>query len=268
MSRVVFLGGGRITSALLAGLRTANAGYKIIVHDRHRAKMRALQKRYKATSEPNLHRAVSQADLLIVAVRPASVKALLRQIGTIHRPLLAVSLAAGIPLRQLISGLGPPVRWARAMPSPVCRSGYGMTGLSFPKNLPRADRDRVRKFFANFGQVVEIPEMRFDAFTVTYSPSHGYHALQALAQAGWRAGLDRKTALLAAAHALSDSICHWRQNGHLEALLHEAATPGGIAAATMAGMDAAGYRSSVQRGILAGLRRARANAGKPMPGNR
>jgi pyrroline-5-carboxylate reductase len=261
MTRVVFLGSGRITTALLAGLKLASARYEYVVHDRNARKMRQLQRMYGARSEPDLHQAVAQADLLIVAVRPVSVADLLRDIGTVNRPMLAVSLAAGIPLRQLISEIGSPVRWARAMPSPVCRSGRGLTGLTFPRSLPRADRDRVRKFFAHFGQVVEIPEKKFDAFTVCYSASHGYHALHTLAQAASRAGLDRKTALLAAAHALSDGIAAWREGkDSLPSLLHEAATPGGIAAATMLGMDAAGYERAVERGVLAGLRRARGNA--------
>jgi pyrroline-5-carboxylate reductase len=266
MIRVVFLGGGRITTALLAGLQLAHANYHVIVHDRHPGKMRTLQKRYGAVIEPDLQRAVSQADLLMMAVRPKSVIELLRCIGRIRRPMLAVSLAAGIPLRQLVAGLGPPVRWARAMPSPVSRSGRGLTALTLPRTLARSDRDQVRKFFANFGHVIEIPETKFDAFTVTYSPSHGYHALNTLAQAGSRAGLDRKTALLAAAHALSESIAAWRESGHpLESLLQEAATPGGIAATAMAGMDAAGFGRAVRQGVFAGLRRARAIAKKSAP---
>jgi pyrroline-5-carboxylate reductase len=225
--------------------------------------MRELQKRYGALSEPDLQRAVARADLLIVAVRPDSVKELLHEIGNIKRPTLAISLAAGIPLKRLISGLGSPVRWARAMPSPVARNGRGLTGITFSRNLSRPDRVRVREFFAHFGQVIEIPETRFDAFTVTYSPSHGYHALQTLSHAGSLAGLDRKTALLAAAHAMSDSIAAWRDGRHtLESLLHEAATPGGIAATAMKGMEDAGYTHAVKQGIRAGLGRARANAMK------
>jgi pyrroline-5-carboxylate reductase len=149
------------------------------------------------------------------------------------------------------------------MPSPVCRSGRGLTALTFPRMLPRADRKRVHDLFASFGQVVEIPESKFDAFTVTYSCSHGYHALATLARAAQAAGLDRKTALLASAHALADGIIAWREGRHsLESLLEEAATPGGIAAATATKMDAAGYGRAVRQGVAAGLQRARANAGK------
>jgi pyrroline-5-carboxylate reductase len=263
VSTVVFLGGGRITSAMLAGLRLGKNRHRLVVHDRNRSKLRDLKKRYAVAVEPDLKRAVKQADVLMVAVRPSSVRDLLGAIGEMHRPLLAVSLAAGVPLRKLREVAGPPVQWARAMPSPVCRSGRGLTGVTFPRTLPRADRKRVHDLFASFGQVVEVPESKFDAFTVTYSCSHGYHALATLARTAQAAGLDRNTALLASAHALADGIIAWRDGTHsLESLLAEAATPGGIAAATANAMDAAGYGRAVRQGFAAGLRRARANAGK------
>jgi pyrroline-5-carboxylate reductase len=96
---------------------------------------------------------------------------------------------------------------------------------------------------------------------VTYSSSHGYHALAALAGAAQRLGLDRKTALTAAGHALADGILAWREGDvSLNELLHEAATPGGIAATTMASMDRLGYKRIVQRGLRAGMSRAKKNA--------
>jgi pyrroline-5-carboxylate reductase len=263
MSTVVFLGGGRITSAMVAGLRLAKTRHRLLVHDRNPGKLRDLKKRYAVAVERDLNRAVKQADVLIVAVRPSSVRAVLRALGNVNRPLLAVSLAAGVPLRLLSKLAGPPVQWARAMPSPLCRSGRGLTAVTFPRILPRASRKRVQDFFAGFGQVVEIPESKFNAFTVIYSCSHGYHALATLARTGQAAGLDRNTALLASAHALADGIVAWRDGKNsLESLLEEAVTPGGIAAATVNKTDAAGYGRAIRQGVGAGLRRARANAGK------
>ena len=261
MSTVVFLGGGRITSAMVAGLRLAGTKHRLVVHDRHPAKLRPLKRNYRIVVEPDLQRAVARADLLIVAVRPVSVRSLLQSVGPVKRPLLIVSLAAGVPFRRLKTTLRAPARWARAMPSPACRSGHGLTALAFARDVRARDRTLIRQLFSCFGQVFETPENQFDAFTVTFSPSHGLHALASLAAAGERAGLSRRTALLASAHALADSITAWREGKEsLESLLEEAATPGGTAAATMAGMDAAGYRHAVQRGLRDGLRRARANA--------
>jgi pyrroline-5-carboxylate reductase len=124
--------------------------------------------------------------------------------------------------------------------------------------MPPADRRLIKEFFKKVGPVLQIPENKFDAFTTTYSCSHGYHALAALAAAGHAHGLDRKTALTAAAHALADGIVAWREGTvSLDNLLQEAATPGGIAATTMTAMDAAGYRKAVNRGLRAGIDRAR-----------
>jgi pyrroline-5-carboxylate reductase len=258
---VVFLGGGRITSALLAGLRLAKTKHRLIVHDRNNSKLLILRKRYGAAVEPDLQRAVARAEILLIAVRPASVRELLRSIGSVNQRILIVSLAAGIPLRVLTRKLGGRARWARAMPSPVCRSGRGLTALTFPRTLPARDRRRVRDLFSAVGPVVEIPESKFDAFTVTYSCTHGYHALATLADAAQNAGLDRKTALLAGAHALADGIIAWRDGKQsLEALLEEAVTPGGTSFSAVRAMDAAGYRQAVRKGVAAGLRRTRTNA--------
>jgi pyrroline-5-carboxylate reductase len=209
----VFLGGGRITAALITGLRLAGDKTPIVVHDRNPHKLRALNREHGVKVEPDLGRALAQAELLIVAVRPDSVVALLektRQAASLptraKRPVLACSLAAGIPLAKLRGALGPPVRWARAMPSPVARSGRGLTALTFERGVPAAARKRLKDFFAQVGAVLEVPESQFDAFTAAYSCSHGYYALAGLAQAAQKLGLDRETAFSAAAHALADGI--------------------------------------------------------------
>jgi len=257
----VFLGGGRITAALLAGLRLAGYRLPLVVYDRHLQKLRRLHRLYGVTIERNLCDALEQARLLVIAVRPDAVADLLRQIGEVDRSLTAVSLAAGVPLSQLRSRLRPPLHWARAMPSPLCRYRRGLTALTFDRNCPAASRRQVEDLFAQVGPVMRIPERQMDAFTVTYSPSLGYHALATLAAAGQKLGLDRRTALAAAAHALADAIATGCQgNTRLEGLLQEAATPGGTAAAVMEAMDRAGYQRVVARGLHAGVKRARRNA--------
>jgi pyrroline-5-carboxylate reductase len=148
-----------------------------------------------------------------------------------------------------------------AMPSPVCRIGHGLTAVAYDRGVSLADRRRVREFFELVGPVLEIPEARFDAFSGAYSPSHGYHALATLAAAAEAAGLDRKTALTAGAHAFAEAILYWRESGQtLAELLREAATPGGIAAATLEAMKRYGYEKAVAEGLRAGIRRARLNA--------
>jgi len=258
---LVFLGGGRITSALVAGLRLAKFRATILVHDRNPEKLRALRRQYNVRTTPDLLPALEQRGILFLAVRPSSVRDVLQQVRELPvRPTLGVSLAAGIPLKKL-KDLAPSLHWARAMPSPVSRTRVGLTALAFDRGVSSAARKRVRQIFRLVGSVLEIPENQFDAFTVTYSVSHGYHALATLAAAAQGLSLDRETSLMAAAHALADAIVSWRQGSYsLQDLLHEAATPGGVAAATMRAMDGAGYREAIIRGLRDGLAQAKRNA--------
>jgi pyrroline-5-carboxylate reductase len=274
----VFLGGGRITTALLAGLRLAGYKQPLIVHDRNAHKLRALKSQFKVVTESDLIAAVNQADFLIISVRPQDVSDVLckirndmsrsrgartSRISARKRPAIACSVAAGIPLKTLRAALPGPFRWARAMPSPASRFGRGLAAVAFEKSCPKSARKIVTTFFANVGPVLEIAERQYDTFTVAYSTTHGYHALAALAGAAETLGLDRPAALAAAAHALADGVLAWREgNLSLPALLEEGATPGGIAAEVMRTMDAQGYQRSVKRGLQAGLLRMRENTKK------
>ncbi len=293
MKATVFLGGGRITAALIAGLRLAGDRRAIVVFDRNPGKVRALRREFQVEAARDLKSALIRAaalraEMLIIAVRPASVAELLEELAAcgVRVPRLCVSLAAGIPLKKLravlmagVAGVTSilrsvawsrgescgcdcnKVRWARAMPSPVCRIGHGLTAVAYDLGVSRADRRLVREFFELVGPVLEIPETRFDAFCTVFSPSLGYHALATLAAAAEAAGLDRKTAFSAAAHALEEAILYWRESGQpLEDLLREAATLGGIAAATLDAMKRYGYEKAVAEGVRAGIRRARLNA--------
>ncbi|HEY6338268.1 MAG TPA: NAD(P)-binding domain-containing protein [Candidatus Sulfotelmatobacter sp.] len=100
----VFLGGGRITSALIAGVRLAGYERPIMVHDHNAEKLRALRRGFHIEVAADLKSALARAETLILAVRPSSVADLLDELkrsAAITRSLLAVSLAAGIPLKKL-----------------------------------------------------------------------------------------------------------------------------------------------------------------------
>ena len=265
MSATVFLGAGRITSALVAGMRAGGFGGRIVVCDRNAEKLRRLRRSYGVGVEHDPRRAAAQAGLLLVAVRPPDVLPLLAAIGELPRRAVPVSLAAGVSLAMLKRALGAQVPWTRAMPSPACRTGHGLTALSFARAVPHAARRLVRGFFARAGGVLEIPERDFDAFSVVYSTSQGYHALAARIRAARKIGLDAHTALVAARHSLLDALrdageINGRDLPALDELVAAAATPGGLAAKTLETQRAAGYDRSIERAFRAGLARARSVA--------
>ena len=60
MKATVFLGGGRITSAMAAGLRLAGYERKIVVYDRNPEKLRALRRESRVEIARDLKSAVLQ----------------------------------------------------------------------------------------------------------------------------------------------------------------------------------------------------------------
>src|SRR2546423_1681383 len=145
----VFLGGGRITSALIAGLRLGGYQREIVVYDRNPARLRALQRESRVEMARDLKSTMERTEMLFLAVRPPSISGLLNEISaTGALPDLGISLAAGIPiaiLRRRMKSLP----WVRAMPSPVCRIGRGLTAGRFGRAVAKQQRPRGRGVSAN-----------------------------------------------------------------------------------------------------------------------
>src|SRR5215472_741009 len=164
---VVFLGGGRISTAMIHGLQRSGYAGPVMVHDHDAKKLRAIHRTLKVSVEPDLTRAVDQAHILVFAVRPASAPELLnalRQFEKKNKPRVAISVMAGIRLEWLRKQLGPHVSWVRALPSPASESGNGLTALAFDSNCTVAGKRQARRLFSQLGAVTELREKDFDAF--------------------------------------------------------------------------------------------------------
>ena len=86
MKAIVFLGGGRNTGALAAGWRLAGNRQTIVVYDRHPEKLRALRRESRVEMARDLKSAVERAQMLIIAVRPASVMRMLEEVANCGAP--------------------------------------------------------------------------------------------------------------------------------------------------------------------------------------
>src|SRR5215467_158992 len=112
MKATVFLGGGRITAALCAGLRLGGDRRRLLVYDRHPEKVRAMRRESRVEIARDLKSAIESAEMVVVAVRPGSVQEMLGEVAAcdVKLPRLWISVAAGIPLENLRRWL-PSVRW-------------------------------------------------------------------------------------------------------------------------------------------------------------
>src|SRR5262249_25307158 len=124
--RIGFLGAGRMATALARGWLNARlaAPDRLLASDPVPQARDAFQEVTGVPAVADNRQVVSGSDVLILAVKPQSMTALLKEIRpTLGARHLVVSVAAGFTLRQLAEGLGADRRLVRVMPNTPCLVG-------------------------------------------------------------------------------------------------------------------------------------------------
>src|SRR5436305_140351 len=130
MRRIAILGAGRIGEALLAGL-VSSGSTDIVATSRSESRAAELRERYGVEATISNAVAVQNADVVVVAVKPQDIDALLAQIHDAVRPGQTVlTVAAAIPTAYIEARLPDGVPVVRAMPNAPSTVHEGMAGLA------------------------------------------------------------------------------------------------------------------------------------------
>ena len=161
--RLCVVGGGRMGSALLAGLVAGGWAEpdEIAVAERVAAARDGLRARFPGVvvaEEP------VAADGVLLAVKPYDTEAVCRHLaglGFRH----ALSIAAGITSASLDGWLGGEVAVVRAMPNTPAQLGAGVSIIAGGPRTTEADLVWAEGILAAVGTVVRLPEALLDAAT-------------------------------------------------------------------------------------------------------
>src|SRR5687767_2324556 len=102
--RVGFLGSGNMGEALIKGLVAAHAVEARAIHatDVREEHVRDIAKRYGITVAPDNTTLVRETDVIVLAVKPQNVDAVLRGVAaSVTREKLLISIAAGVSTARL-----------------------------------------------------------------------------------------------------------------------------------------------------------------------
>ena len=200
---------------------------------------------------------VAASDLVIVAVRPQHVEAVLLDIGASLGERPVVSVAAGVSLARLQASLPAGARVARVMPNVAAALGQGLFIL-VPGTLGQRGVE-VEDLFALAGDVVEVEEALFDAATAVAGCMPGIIAylVEAFAAAGVAHGLAEDVAVKLAVSGVHGAAAIVARAGDPAAVLTAAATPGGMTAAAVETLEARGLALTVDHAVAAAIVRAK-----------
>lgn len=270
---VAILGAGSMGGAILAGLLASGTPIEggITVTNRSRAKAAALADLTGVTSialaddaEGNL-RAVRNADIVLIGVKPAMVPAVLAEIAPALRPdAVVVSLAAGVTLATFAEVLGDDVAVIRSMPNTPAVVRAAVTGLASGPAVTPDQMAAVRRLFETVGVVVEVPEEQIDPLsTISGSgPAYVFLFIEEFTRATRDLGFDEADARVLAEQTFIGTSALLAASGERPAELRRRVTsPGGTTERAVAVLQEGELATLFSRAADAALARARELAG-------
>ncbi|MHB1172840.1 MAG: pyrroline-5-carboxylate reductase [Lacisediminihabitans sp.] len=265
---ISILGAGSMGGAILGGLLQPSVVVEggIRVTNRTEEKAAALRSdavvSYATEHDPSANlAAVADARLVLVAVKPAMVPELLREIAPALAPdAIVISVAAGVTSASMEAMLPASVSVLRAMPNTPAIVGKAVTGLSGGTRSSAGDLALASALFGTVGEVVEVPESKLDALsTVSGSgPAYVFYLVEQFTRAAVDLGFSDEEAarlvngtFLGAAELLVSS-------GRTPAELRRQVTsPNGTTERAIAELEKAGLKDVFNRATTAALARAR-----------
>ena len=253
--RVAFLGAGNMGEALIKGLAQAGlvpAG-AISASDPRADHLEQVAKRYGIRAVADNTALVGEADVVILAVKPQIMGAVLKQIASVvDDGKLLISIAAGVSTRKLRDQLGKPARLIRVMPNTPALVLEGVTAVARAEGLKPGDLEAAQELFAAVGKVVVLEESAMDAVTGLSGsgPAYVAIAIEALADGGVKMGLDRATAMTLAAQTVLGSARLLLETGvHPGQLKDMVSSPGGTTIAGIAALEDGGFRRALIQAV-------------------
>jgi pyrroline-5-carboxylate reductase len=261
--RIAIIGGGRIGEALLAGL--LSSGWRspedLVVTSRSDSRVAELRERHGVEATTDNNAAVLDAELVVVAVKPQDIEALLDQIGSSLSPQQTVlTIAAAIPTAYIEARIADGVPVVRAMPNSPSTVHEGMAGLAAGAHASDAELALAEEALAHLGRVVRVPESAMDAITAVSGSGPAYFALlaEAMIEAGILLGLSREVSTTLVVQTMLGTAKQLRDQGMHPVELRESVTsPGGTTIAAIRELEQAGVRAAFLNAIQAAMTRAR-----------
>ena len=247
--RLAVLGTGVMGEAVLAGALAGGWSAADVVATVRRPERAAQLERAHgvATSQDNVE-AVRGAGVVLVAVKPKDVVALLTEVGGALEPgAVVVSLVAGLPTAAFEAALptGTPV--VRTMPNTPAQIGAGVTAISPGAHATDEHLALVEWLLAGTGLVVRVAEKDQDAVSAVSGsgPAYVFYVVDALAEAGVLLGLTRQVALQIATQTVLGAGRLLDETGEHPAILREkVSSPGGTTVRALRRLDAGGVRAA------------------------
>ncbi|MGY3717431.1 pyrroline-5-carboxylate reductase [Sutcliffiella cohnii] len=262
--KIAFLGAGSMAEAIISGLikrGIANPSDISVTNRQDVERLNLIARIYGVTTETNKEKAVSEANVVFLAIKPKDAKEALQSIASyVNNDTLIISVLAGVSIESIQQLLQKEVRVIRAMPNTSATVGLSATAISVGENVTEDEYEFARTLFSAIGSCSIVKEDQLHAVTGLSGsgPAYVYYVAEALEKAALEQGLEHEVAkkliqqtLLGAAEMLG------RTKKEPAQLRREVTSPGGTTEAGISILQQSETAEAIQACVKRATERSR-----------
>ena len=254
------IGAGNMGGAIIAGLAKSIDPEYINVFDSDAEKLEDMRLKFQIKKLDSAIKTAYDSDIIIIAVKPDAVSGLLKEIKSVKKTTVIVSIAAGIKIKTIESALGSDKKVIRVMPNTPCLIGEGISAISSNDEVDELSLNMVDEVFKMIGHTVRVPEKMMDAVTGLSGsgPAYVFTFIHALADGGVKMGIPRDKATLLAAHTVAGSARLVIESmEHPMNLRMKVASPGGTTIEGIHVLEKNGFTGIVMEAVEAAAQKSK-----------
>jgi pyrroline-5-carboxylate reductase len=261
--KIAFLGGGNMAEALIKGMLSAGVAKadQIFVSDVSNERLEHLNKTYGIVIQRSNRDAATQAGIILLSVKPQIIDVVLSKIEPVaNKEKLVISIAAGVTIARIEKMLTNKPRVIRVMPNTPALVLSGAAGLAAGSTSTVSDMMTAQQIFGAVGRAVVVEEKLLDAVTGLSGsgPAYVFTIIEALADAGVKAGIPREVALELSAQTVYGAAKMVLETHEQPGKLRDKVTsPGGTTVEGLQVLEKGKLRETLMNAVAAAAARSR-----------
>lgn len=262
---VMFIGGGRLASALIGGLLKEGLDpAQLSVCDPDPKARAALQQHFALSTYAVPEDAAARPmNVVVLAVKPQVLATVLSEWAPLLQPsTLVISTVAGARLQDLSEGLAGHRALVRSMPNTPALIGQGMTGLVAGPSVSADEKALATQLLGSVGEVLWLDrEADLDVVTALSGsgPAYFFALAEHLIAAGCAAGLSAADCQkLVCQTAAGAGLMLINSDLDASALRAQVTSPGGTTEAALQALQQGHFAALIEQAVSAATARAQA----------
>jgi len=261
--KLLVVGGGRMGSALVAGLLKANwcNPSELAIVQPSSPKREALAERFPgvAVLDQVTKNDVDEKTGAVLCVKPDHAEAVARNLSGAGVSRL-LSVVAGLSTQRLEATFKNSVPVIRSMPNTPVLIGEGVSAISGGEHCVSADLEWAESILGAVGTVVRVPERYQDTVGALSGamPAYLYMVVESLIEAGVHQGLTRDLATSLVVDTFAGAGQLLKHSGESpEQLRFNVTSPGGVTAAGIRMLEQRALRAAFLEAVASAAERSR-----------